>query len=294
MVPAYDAAFSSDTGFGNYFNWTPGLFTLDTLNDITINPENHYANIHTSVDPAGSARAQLAPIVSVTPTLAAAIAGNLDKNATTVSPGGLISIFGTNLTKVAVGLDGWAGRVLPSSLNGTSVTIGGKNAAILYVGPGQINAQVPSDVAAGQQPVVVKNAVGASTALTVTVAPAAPAIFFAPVAAVLKNADFSLVGASNPAKAGDVLLVYATGLGATSAALPTGTLVPATTTANTTVPVTATIGGKSATVAYAIASPGFAGLYQVAVTVPSGVSGLSEIVLTQGTVNSNSVTIPVK
>ena len=79
-----------------------------------------------------------------------------------------------------------------------------------------------------------------------------------------------------------MILVYCTGLGATSASLPTGTLVPATTTANTTVPVTATIGGKTATVAYAIASPGFAGLYQVAITVPTGVTGNSPIVLTQG------------
>ena len=158
------------------------------------NPENHYTNIHTSTDPAGSARAQLAPIVSTVPTIGGAISANLDKNATTVAPGGLISIFGTNLVKVATDLSGWAGRVLPSTLNGTSVTIGGKNAAILYMGPGQINAQVPVDVPAGQQAVVVKNTVGPSSSFNVTVAATAPAIFFSPVAAVLKNADFSLVG----------------------------------------------------------------------------------------------------
>lgn len=294
MIPTYDANVTSDTGFGNYYNWTPGLLSLATLNDIVTNPENHYANVHTTVDPAGTARAQLANIVSVVPTVAGAISGNLDKSAAIVAPGGLISIFGTNLTKVSTDLSGWAGRVLPASLNGTSVTIGGKNAAILYVSPGQINAQVPSDVAAGQQPVIVKSSVGPSTSFTVTVAATAPAIFFAPVAAVLKNADFSLVSTGNPAKSGDVILVYCTGLGATSASLPTGTLVPPTTTANTTASVTATIGGKPAVVAYAIASPGFAGLYQVAITVPTGVTGSSPIVLTQGTVNSNSVPIPVQ
>lgn len=294
MVPTYDPNFSSDSGFGNYYNWTPGLLSLATLNDIVSNPENHYTNIHTSTDPAGSARAQLAPIVSTVPTIGAAISANLDKNATTVAPGGLISIFGANLVKVATGLSGWAGRVLPSTLNGTSVTIGGKNAAILYVGPGQINAQVPVDVPAGQQAVVVKNTVGPSSSFNVTVAAAAPAIFFAPTAAVLKNADFSLVGAANPARAGDVILVYCTGLGATSATQPTGTLVPPTVISNTAIPVTATMGGKPATVAYAIASPGFAGLYQVALTVPTGLSGSSAIVLTQGGVNSNSVAIPVR
>ena len=52
---------------------------------------------------------------------------------------------------------------------------------------------------------------------------------------------------------------------------------------------TATIGGKDATVVGAAASPGFVGLYQVAITVPSGVSGNSAIVLKQGTTTSNSV-----
>ena len=73
-----------------------------------------------------------------------------------------------------------------------------------------------------------------------------------------------------------------------------GALVPATPLANTTAAVTATIGGKTAPVAYAIASPGFAGLYQVAITVPDGVTGSSPIVLTQAGVKSNSVAIPVQ
>ncbi|MCU1238250.1 MAG: domain containing protein [Candidatus Solibacter sp.] len=294
MVPTYDANFASDTGNGNYYNYTPGINALATLNDIVTNPENHYANIHTTLDPGGSARAQLAPIVATAPTVAAAIAANLDKTATVVAPGGLFSIFGTNLVKVKTDLSGWAGAVLPKSLNGTSVTVGGKSAALVYVSPTQINAQVPVDVAPGPQPVVVKSAVGSGTSFTVTVAATAPAIFFAPSAAVLKNVDFSLVSATNPAKAGDVILVYCTGLGLTSVNLATGTLVPTTATASTNASVTATIGGKPAAVAYAIASPGFAGLYQVALTVPAGVANNSPIVLTQGTTVSNSVPIAIQ
>jgi len=294
MVPNYDANFSTDTGFGNYWNSTPAVANPDTLNDIATNPENHYANIHTTIDPGGSARAQLAPVVSSVPTVSAAIAANLDKTATTVAPGGLISIFGANLVKVAVDLSGWLGRQIPASLNGTSVTIGGRAAAILYVSPTQINAQVPVDVPAGSQPVVVKNAVGPGASFSVTVAATAPAIFFSPNAAVLKNVDFSLVTASNPAKAGDVLLVYCTGLGQTTPALTTGTLVPGTANAATSAAVTATIGGKDAAVAYALASPGFVGLYQVAVTVPAGVTGSSAIVLKQGGATSNSVSIAVQ
>jgi uncharacterized protein (TIGR03437 family) len=197
------------------------------------------------------------------------------------------------LVKVATGLDGWAGRTLPVSLNGAKVTIGGKDAPLLYVSGSQINAQVPVDVPAGAATVVVNNGVGPSTSFTVTVAPAAPAIFFSPVAAVLKNSNFSLVSSTNPATPGEVILVYATGLGLTTPAITTGGLVPGTTIANTST-VTASVGGRPAAVAYSIASPGFAGLYQVAITVPSGVSGSVPVVLTQGAVQSNSVNINVQ
>jgi uncharacterized protein (TIGR03437 family) len=293
-----DPNFSSDTGVGNFYDWTPGVLNLATLNDIVNNPENHYANIHSTLDPGGSARSQLAPVITAQPNVTAATSATLDKTSTGVAPGGLITIFGTNLVKVRSDLTGWVGAVLPKSLNAASVTIGGKSAAILFVSPTQINAQVPVDVALGQQAVVVKSTVGTSVSFNVNVTATAPAIFFsgdatAPVAAVLKNADFSVVGAKNPAKAGDVILVYCTGLGLTSANLPTGTLV---TNANaaTSATVTATIGSKPATVAYAIASPGFAGLYQVALTVPAGVTGNSAIVLTQGTTTSNAPSIPVQ
>jgi uncharacterized protein (TIGR03437 family) len=290
MVPAADPVFSSPTGFGNYFNWVP-VSNLGTLEDIVKNPENHYVNIHSTTDPGGAARAQLGTPLSGPAQIEAVIAANNDKTATTVAPGGLISIYGQRLVKVASGLEGWEGRTLPTSFNGTTVTIGGRPAPIVYVGPGQINAQVPVDIALGQQPVVVNNSRGPSPAFMVNLAQVAPAIFFSPVPAVLKNSDFSLVSASNPVKAGDVILIYATGFGQTTPATPTGALV--TGTANTT-PVTATVGTRTANVVYSIASPGFAGLNQVALTIPEGVSGNVPVVLTQGTAKSNTINIQVQ
>jgi hypothetical protein len=62
------------------------------------------------------------------------------------------------------------------------------------------------------------------------------------------------------------------------------------TTANTAA-VTATIGGQNADVVYSIAAPGSLGLYQVAVKVPAGVTGNPALILKQGAVNSNSVTV---
>jgi uncharacterized protein (TIGR03437 family) len=156
-----------------------------------------------------------------------------------------------------------------------------------------VNFQVPLDTASGVQTVTVDNGNGPSAAYSINVAAAAPAIFFAPVPAVLKNANFSLVSSTNPAHVGDTLLVYLTGLGQTTPALTTGRIVPLTSLPSTR-PVTATIGGRDAPVVYSAASPGFTGLYQVAVTVPAGVNGAVPLQLQMGTATSNIVSIPVQ
>src|SRR5262249_42086963 len=111
LIPNVDPSFTTTTANGNIFDNTPALTNLAVLTDILSNPENHYANLHTNVDGAGAMRAQLAPIVATVPSTAAIIAANNDKAATTVAPGGLISIYGTNLTKVAASLNGWQGKV---------------------------------------------------------------------------------------------------------------------------------------------------------------------------------------
>jgi uncharacterized protein (TIGR03437 family) len=284
--------FSSDTGFGNYYGWTAPVLNLAALNDVEANPENHYANLHSVDSPGGLVRSQFGA-AAPRATIAAVIPANLDKAAAAVAPGGLVSIFGSNLAKVPADLSGWSGRRLPLALNGVKVTMGGMHAPLIYVSPNQVNAQAPLELGAGVQTVTVDNGSGSSAAFSVNVAAMAPAIFFYPSAAVLKNANYSLLSSGNPAHAGDVLLVYATGLGQTTPASATGALSAADTVAKTG-NVTATIGGKAAAVVYSIASPGFAGLYQVAVTVPSGVTGNVALQIAGGGASSNAVTIPVQ
>src|SRR5882762_2386684 len=90
---------------------------------------------------------------------------------TSIAPGTWIEIYGSNL---AANTRPWAGADFhgvnaPVSLDGTSLTIGGQPAFLDYISPGQVNAQVPSNVAPGSQQVIVTTAAGASTAYTVTV-----------------------------------------------------------------------------------------------------------------------------
>lgn len=291
------------TGFGNFFDIElvgqagSDKDALATINDLVANPDKHYLNLHTQEFKGGAVRAQLGPAITARATVAAAINAAFAQSARTLAPGELFTIFGSNLAKVTSSLAGWSGKTIPSSLNGVKVTIGGKTAPLLYVSPNQVNAQVPFDTPAGAQMVVVDNGNGASTALSITVASASPAIFTLSDGAtgiVVKAADFSLVTADNRAKAGEALIIYSTGLGQTTPTLITGGLVDLSPFANT-VPVAVTIGGKTATVISSVASPTFVGLYQTAVTMPDGIAGnTAPVVLSVGSINSNSVNIAVQ
>lgn len=288
----------SATGNGNVYK----IVTVDsgpalnTLSTITQNPENAYINIHTTVNPGGAVRSQLAAANTALPAIGA-LTSNPDSKTTTLAPGEIFTIYGTNLSKFQSDLNGFYRlTALPGSLNGVSVTVGGIAAPLYFVSPGQINAQVPVNVPTGTQAVVVKTSNGASTAFNATIASAAPALYFDPSngnGAILKNRDFSYVTADNPVKAGDVILIYLTGLGQTTPALTTGVLQSGTDLNNTST-VTVTIGGQNAPVIYSIASPGFAGLYQIAATVPSGVSGRADLVVKAGTATSNTAKISVQ
>ncbi|MSV29109.1 MAG: hypothetical protein EXQ52_10265 [Bryobacterales bacterium] len=300
--------YPTETGFGNmfYFTTISDAAGVAAVNSITQNPERYYIEIRSGASAAVAVRAQLGPAITALPVVTAAANS---ANGTAPAPGGLISLYGTNLSKVisdpfdsrlyfTPGLTGWFGKALPISYNGTKVTIGGKNAPLAYVSPTQINAQVPLDVPAGPQPVIVTNTNGVGAAVNVTVAaPVAPAIFANPAVAgggVVAHQDFSLVTPQSPAKAGEVLILFATGLGQTTPPLTTGTLVPFPPLSET-APVSVTVGGMEARVFYSIATPFAAGLYQVAVTMPSGVApGTAPLVLRIGTASAAAVNINVQ
>ena len=287
---------TSADGIGNlfYFGNVISQAGLATVNSLVASPELHYLNLHTRVNPGGVIRAQLAAANTALPVVNGIISAASAASITTLSPGGLISIYGTNMSKTTTDLRGLSSQSLPVSLNGVRVTIGGKDAPLLFVSPKQINAQVPADVPAGPQNVTVTMSNGTSANFVVTVAPAAPAIFFDTVGGVVvRNSDFGLVRPEKPARAGDILVIYATGLGVTTPAIPPGTLASGPPFAMT-APVTITVGGQNATVIYSLAAPGFAGLYQIAFRMPSGVSGgNAPLVIRVNNVASNTVNIAV-
>ena len=194
-----------------------------------------------------------------------------------ISPNSWATIQGANL---AATTDDWSKFIVngqfPTTFDGVSVTIGGKQAYLYYITPTQLNILVP-DVGLGPMQVTVTNAAGTSATFTVTSSQYSPAFFQWPgnqAVATLQN--YSLAAKSGtfaglptvPAKPGDILILWGTGFGPTNPVPPSGTAVPADRTYSVSVPPAVTINNVSATVYGAALASGFAGLYQVAIQVP--------------------------
>ncbi len=180
-----------------------------------------------------------------------------------------------------------------TSLGGTSVTINGTAAPILYTQADQTNVIVPWALTGTSASIVVTQGTTVSQTLTVAIAAAAPGLFSSGGAALAWNQDGTLNSATNAAPAGSVLVLYATGLGQTDPAGQDGSKYGSLVLAETIAPVTATIGGKAATVIYAGSAPGqIAGVMQVEVVVPAG-AGTGSVPAVISSSGASSTAAPV-
>ncbi len=204
---------------------------------------------------------------------------------TSIAPGSWIEIYGSNLAADSRGWSGsdFSGVNAPTSLDGTSVTIGGQPAFIDYINSEQVNAQVPSDVGTGPQPVIVTTANGASAAYTVTVNATQPgllapssfniggkqyagALFSDGATYVLPPGSIAGVPARR-AQPGDMITLYGVGFGPVVPDSPAGEVVQQ----NNTLAASFQLqfGSTQATVTYAGLAPNAVGLYQFDVVVPN-------------------------
>jgi uncharacterized protein (TIGR03437 family) len=216
-----------------------------------------------------------------TPVVSAGGVSNAANGLATVTPGSLVSIYGTNL---AAGLAQADTIPLATSLSNVSVTFNGIQAPLLFVSGGQINAQLPWDVLSGGTTgtanVVVTRGGTASAAQTLQVGPFSPGIFAINGIAVAINPDGSIAappGAipginTKPAKIADPggLVILCTGLGAVDPPLQNGNNVTDGKLHTATTTPTVLIGGKPATVVFAGMSPQFVGVNQINLAIPAG------------------------
>ena len=195
-----------------------------------------------------------------------------------------IVIKGVNLAPSNLGANGltwssapdFASGRMPTQLANVSVTVNGKPAFIYYVSPTQINALTPLDNSLGPVQVVVTNGAVSSAPATMNLRVAAPSLFLVGATnyVLATHVDYSLVGPQaisapgypfTPAKVGETIVLYITGLGLPSAPLVNGSATQYG--AMPSLPVVQ-FGTAQATVSYAyVVGPG---TYQVGVVVPAG------------------------
>ncbi|MGA2879878.1 MAG: choice-of-anchor D domain-containing protein [Bryobacteraceae bacterium] len=203
-----------------------------------------------------------------------------------VAPGSWVEIYGSNLapdTREWAGTD-FQGNNAPTTLDGVTVTIGNQKAFIAYIAanPGQINAQLPSNIATGDQQLTVTNGTASSAPFSITVNATQPGLL-APasfklganqyVVALLPDGTYvlptgSLAGVnSRPAKPGETITLYGIGFGPVTPNFPAGQIV--TQQNQLELPLTISFGQTAAELSYYGLAPTLVGLYQFNVIVPA-------------------------
>jgi uncharacterized protein (TIGR03437 family) len=217
-----------------------------------------------------------------------------------VSPGEIVTIFGSNLGPATLAgpmLD--SNGLVPTQIGNTQVLFDGVPAPMIHASANQTSAIVPYEVQASTQVMVSSNG-QTSAPVTLPVAPSLPGLFSANSSGqgpgAFLNSDGSLNSPANAAAKGSIVVLYATGEGATSPPGVDGKLaVPPYTVP--VLPVSVTIDGIAAEIEYKGAAPEeVAGVMQINVKVPAEVrSGNVPVSLTVGNAKSQSpVTLAVQ
>ncbi len=199
-----------------------------------------------------------------------------------ISPGELVSLFGTGLASTAV----TGTPPYPQTLGEVSLTINGLPAPIAYVSSGQVNFLVPYAAAGATANIVVTNGTSISNTVAVALQKTSPGAFSAGGAGTglgaITHANGSLVTVANPAARGETVVVYAAGLGVVTPAAIDGTASSGTTIN----PVAVAIAGQPAKVTFAGLSPSFPGLYQINVLIPANLAGKGALPLAIQTIDA--------
>ena len=194
-----------------------------------------------------------------------------------IAAGTLVSLFGTQL---APSVEGATSIPLPTELVSTSVKVNGIDAPLIFVSSGQINFQVPFEVGEGSGLVQVVREGQAGNTVSATVLNRSPGIFRFGIGeyGVIVNAsqgNFPLPPAvappglnAAPARPGDVLVIYATGLGPVTPEVRTGEAAASAEPLNRSVDIpgvqfSLSPFGLESTPFFAGMTPGFVGLFQI-------------------------------
>ena len=201
------------------------------------------------------------------------------------APNSIVSIYGTNLSYNTASAS--AATVLPTTVGGVLVYFGLIKASVFYVSPGQIDVLIPYSLGPGNASLLVIRDGTAGPTVTLPLTTTAPGLFqSAPNTVLATHADNSLITASAPATAGEVIIIYATGLGYTNPDQTDGEIPTHPAQITNLSSLSVLINGVSTgpgSIQYAGVTPGCAGLYQINLQLPSPLPSNPEIRVQIGT-----------
>lgn len=212
----------------------------------------------------------------------------------TLAPGSLASLFGVELSTTTVAAETLP---LPTLLAGARIQVNGIDAPLLFVSPKQINFQVPFETPEGDVSVVAILGDQQGPGEPATVAEFAPGLFVNPATGspiIQRHPDGTLITAQNPAKPGDILILYVTGIGGLDNPPANGAPASDSPLSTATVTPTVTVGGVEVIVSFAGLAPDFVGLGQINIELPAGLSEGSPLplVVRFGDNDSQTVQLP--
>ena len=212
---------------------------------------------------------------------AASIVNAATQTAEALAPNTIATVYGTNLAFETYSTSATAvGGSLPTSLGGVTVYVNNLTAPLFFVSPGQINFLIPYQFAPGPASVSVARQGFAGPAVSIQLNATSPGMFPLNGLALATHLNGTLVSAAAPANPGEIIVIFAVGLGRTSPDTTSGKIdsFPAPIVALPQFQVLlAGTAVPAANVLYAGLAPGFAGLYQINLVVPADVPANPEI-----------------
>lgn len=210
-----------------------------------------------------------------------------------VAPGSLISIYGVHLAReVLVG----PAAPLSQSLGGVTVRVGGAFLPLLFASPEQINAQLVSGIESGSHRLIVRVEGRPETAIDFEVARNAPGLFTTSSnMGLFVHDDGRSVTLEDPARPGETITAFGTGLGSYRISPPDGFLVAESPEYATTDPIEVVLDGVRLPVVYAGRTAQGVGVDAIRFTLPTGWNGsrFAQLRLTVNGVDSNTVALPL-
>jgi uncharacterized protein (TIGR03437 family) len=275
------------------FTVTSGVVTLSattvTTNNsgqaqVTVTAGSIYGTVNVMAATSGYSVAFTLAVVPAGPSFTSANFYNgADFQRGSVSPCGIVALIASNIAPTVQGTVA-AGEIgaLPYALGGDSLTVNGAQAPIYSVsnnanGSQQLNFQMPCSVTPGTNVPVTVTVSGGSATNPITVLPASPGVFQTTLAtgaslAIIERPDGSFASTSNPARAGETVTAFATGLGATAPSVGTDALPIPGATAAPTGSIVVGVNNAGVPLGSAQLSPDLIGVFEITFQIPASLA----------------------